>query len=435
MYLSKKLFLTGKYRLPLSKKLFLTFVSPRKRMSYDDIAACEDTANVDDLFDRWESEKNGILRVIHESPHVVTSVWNDPSRYSNDRYCSSYQLCPQCSNISHLSDSQRSFMVECGSRAGQKYNVSSYSTMPSTVVKESLKALVSRLLQINPEVMKCGTDSNSANLTYLASNPFANNLLVSWIVGDTLRNNNIPNREHVAIAYSCAGHSKLVVEDAKAVDSKLLSTPDQVSALIRQLVVVYHCLNENSLNHGNPVISSLKYDEKAIGYLYDGILVDCPFTLMLSNFSLSTISFGMSRLLPESSSKWREQGLLFGPLVKPASCQTGFCESNTYTITSKNLSLFQHMKYVGCPLFTGSLDLYCFLVSLACMPGVMGLILSGDSLRHTWSKLWTIKDRETIEKRVSRVTGQPDALQVLSLLKDLELRCDLLNVLVDDARG
>ena len=85
------------------------------------------------------------------------------------------------------------------------------------------------------------------------------------------------------------------------------------------------------------------------------------------------------------------------------------------------------MRHSGFPLYTGSFDCYCFMISLMCQRSFFDCVMQNPNLYRIWSMMWLKEDLFKIESSLRNSFGQTSPTIVIDIIKNSWLRCDIVD--------
>ena len=88
------------------------------------------------------------------------------------------------------------------------------------------------------------------------------------------------------------------------------------------------------------------------------------------------------------------------------------------------------MRHIGFPLYVGSFDFYCFMVSLMCDKSFYYGLYNDPKLHRLWSMMWLSEDLERIENDIKKVHDETytksDNNRIVDIIRGAWLRCDII---------
>ena len=380
------------------------------------------------------------------------------------------------------------FLLECGEKAGQSlvyeeknvnYLYLQLEDLPFSVKRAYTNPFIAELAQCSSAT--CAIPSKEAGqdhllrymeTQYLGSDVFTNNLLINYYLNEILLSQKIPNITHVDISFVCNDNGYNVGEwldigsiqnfqeypeflesngkpspTAKA-DDKLPLNKEVCKSIIMQLFAVLHTLRQYDFSHGNPSTSTLKFKKEICSYIHDGVLISGPITLKMCDFSTSGITIKREEYSDkkEGQNTHKFLRLYSRNVVADEELKKRIYEPVIETLKSEKVTvyklknpckcvkasiLFIYMKHLGLPVYTSSFDAYAFMTVLMCERSFYTTILSNPELHKFWRDMFVLQDDfDTINTRVKEIhekTKHVDLHDILKLLADLQLRCDMID--------
>lgn len=249
--------------------------------------------------------------------------------------------------------------------------------------------------------------------------------------------------------------------------------------MIMQLLVMLLELMQINFSHGTPSVHGLIFNKDPVSYLYDGVHIEGPLTVQIADLWNASATINQVHYFPKrfASSMYLEKGMfvpeivtkkvamahcydagvvdnddgsgcesLVKPIVCPANMATcpdettyAACTAKTtalYTLTTSTLDIYSAMRHIGFPLYVGSFDFYCFMVSLMCDKSFYLAVKFDDRLYRLWSMMWLVDDLAAIEHKIEEAhqivdeTGphpsQRGASNIaIDIIRGAWLRCDI----------
>jgi len=115
-----------------------------------------------------------------------------------------------------------------------------------------------------------------------------------------------------------------------------------------------------------------------------------------------------------------------------------------YRLTNDTIEIFTAMRHIGFPLYIGSFDFYCFMVSLMTDHSFYAAVMNNKGLYKIWSMMFLTEDLVHIEQDIKHIheinltrrqsiedtvnASHSSAFEItLSILRNTWLRCDIVN--------
>ena len=243
--------------------------------------------------------------------------------------------------------------------------------------------------------------------------------------------------------------------------------------IILQLLVSLLELSLINFSHGTPSIHGLIFTKDPVSYMYDNVHVEGPITLKISDLWNSSATFGDIHFFPKNikASMYIERNM-FVPEIATKTVSMAHCydigaiqesESNTpivcpatmttcpdatthdvckarnvtlYRLTNSTMDIYTAMRHIGFPLYVGSFDFYCFMVSLMCDKSFFDSVTKDEKLYRLWSMMWLIEDLPNIERLIKEAhdieargetptSNRAASNIVISIIRGAWLRCDV----------
>lgn len=316
--------------------------------------------------------------------------------------------------------------------------------------------------------------------SYYGCDKFTNNILLSWLVEEKMKAASMPHYVPLLSAFVCSRvgyniydfsdkitHLRDGIEEMfpkppqgtglSITGSSLASSPSTASdmksgshavEIVKQLACIWSILSDSGFSYGNPTDDTIAVKSTVCSYTWKGVTVFSPVSLVIHGFEQSSInvtssssSAGVARIFPRSempdSQLYDRVGL---PVVSTtritmSSCPTGWkttsvpgvCGSGVdgksditiYKVTDARFKIFRH---VGVPLFPGSYDFYCNMVSLLRIKSFSEAFLKIDVGASIFNIMFFPTEREKVR---SRLDVDLTKVSPGDVLRDITLRCDI----------
>lgn len=231
------------------------------------ILDCDTTRCVDLMFEKLAQNRKLITQhMISDIPELLKGV------LPTDNYCDcclglwseirSPYVCAACLNFRRLT-SKAEFEILCGKMLGHSLCIKTTSFVKSSLYESNLLA---RMHNVK---------------TCVVGDSFTIPVLIQWFFMDKIKYHILP----IYTAYICNDTGYTVVENTSSVFDYFVGRRDKLKILkllLIQLLVICHQLGNVSMHQVNT--NSLSIRSKAVSYMYNGIKVSAPFTLVVNNF-------------------------------------------------------------------------------------------------------------------------------------------------------
>ena len=226
-----------------------------------------------------------------------------------------------------------------------------------------------------------------------------------------------------------------------------------VRTIILQLLVMLLELIKVNFSHGTPSMHGLIFTKDPVSYAYNGVHVEGPITVQMTDLWNASATFNGVHYFPKNlkSSMYLEKNM-FVPEIVTKKVSMAHCSSDlisdacqpqniaVYKLTTSTLDIYTAMRHIGFPLYVGSFDFYCFMVSLMSDKSFFDAVKQDDRLYRLWSMMWLAEDLPTVEQRVEQAhqidaesmmeTGRIPSRRTASslaidIIRGAWLRCDI----------
>lgn len=351
-------------------------------------------------------------------------------------------------------------------------------------------------LQQYTELSNCGTFSLESSKGSISGDNFTTQTLITWMLDQIFINKNLPHVQKLHTAFICnnIGYSLYEVpsigdiSDLHKIDKYhnrrckdkcgvVPLKPEICRAIIVQLLIIFNELSQVYFSHGAPSISALSFCKEPISYMYDGYKVESPITLQLGNFLNSSATFNGVHYFPKNiHASMHLERTMFPPEItsrvvsmahcydagiikdnnrppsprllsmtkQPAtSCST--CPSSTtnyevckpnnvrmFRLTHNTVDIYMALRHIGFPLYVGSFDFYCFLISLMCDKSFFLSVTKNEKLYRLWSMMWLDTDLTIVEARLKEFYDLQEkdknlSITSIDIIRGIWLRCDIIS--------
>lgn len=394
-----------------------------------------------------------------------TLIQENQANGDNERYCN-YYVCAQCKNMKRLLDFEKTelgkpFLIECGNRAGDELIIIKDKISKLYVLKDLKPETVMRTINspyINNLPLCTNIDINLySNILYLGSDPFTNNLLITWYLMESMNKLNMPNILNMEIGFVCSnngyslyeypdiGRLRHIQKYPELLSRKVKNSPtakgndivslsyETVKGILMQLFASLRALNDKDFSHGFPTSRSILFSNNPCSYKYDGVHVASPVTLKLTNFHNSGITIeNKIRLYSKSVLADRE---LLSNSFKPNIVKTNDGEivyilkdPNKYV---KESMLFMYIRHLGLPIYQNSYDAYSFMISLMSDKSFYSTVMDHEDLYELWKIMWIDDEFEIVQDRIREMHKTQDPAtrteKIMRNISDLKLKCNVVN--------
>ena len=458
---------------------------------------CEQTRNLDNMIQKFSEDRKNVVHMLRENPQkLVNSIWTPVSPICMDTDCLfnmgknlrlsvedllkpssqlntmfNYYVCPQCKNMRRIVDFSvtkkgEPFYIECGERAGSQLVYTRSPIKNLYITKEKCPLPVQNALTNKniKELVKCSagtclladTMNNMRryfNMYYMGSDQFTNNLLINW----TLMETGSPHIVENLISFICNDEGYSLYEYLELADiNSLQAVPDYiccsdrpsptakaddksplkkevVKGIIVQLFSLLHMLRQYEFSHGNPSSKTIRFTQKPVSYLHDGVHVVSPVTLKITDFSKSGCTVNDVRLYSKSvvaDTELKKRHMdSFIETVKEGEV-TVYKLKNPYKCVKASL-IFMYIQHLGIPIYQASFDAYAFMMVLMSERSFYSTVMHTPELYEFFNSMFLYEaDFRKVKDRLMDAHDMMDGVSsknVLELLADLNLRCDMID--------
>lgn len=429
-------------------------------MNYHNIDCCEQTRGIDTLLNYYCKNREYVVSLVKNNPKLLIDIiWtrNGPLAIDNDCQCQmgngnrrSPFSCAQCKNLQRLIDfrmggAEKAVLLECGQHAGKNIIVTRTEVFNPFLQwdDEATQRSQSYLKQYH-NLTLCGTPSTP--LRCVMGDSFTIRTLILWMIGAQFSETGLPHCPNLYSAFVCkntgysiyempniGSFSELIKYYGGALDQKVVRT------IIVQLIVMLHQLASINFSHGTPSINGLVFTNDPVSYLYDGVHIQGPITVQISDLWNASASFNGVHFFPKNlQTSIHLERNIFIPEISTKTVSTKYCKENNdidvcspnsinmYRLTTLTMEIYSAIRHIGFPLYSGSFDLYCFMVSLMCDPCFYDIVINNEDLYRLWTMMWLDDDLNLVEQAILETHKMNNnAMVVIDIIRGRWLRCDI----------
>lgn len=413
---------------------------------YQDYGHCESTLSADNLLSQYENDRNAILEYLRDDPnYLVKTTWKEGSLLAIDNQCQCQMgkgnirtkfICAQCKNLRRLIDFNKSsepFQIECGKFSGKTMIVSKVDvTAPNLSWNDEVGIRAGNYIKQYQNVTMCGTP-NMQGKKYITGDCFTIRTFIMWILHHHLNKKGLPHIPNLRSVFICnnIGYSLYdapSIGNIKTLETRL--TSPIVKDIILQLLVIFTELSSMNFSHGNPSSKGILFSESPVSYKYNGRNIISPITVQIADMWNSSLTFNDVHYYPKNISPTieMEKNFVAPEISTKVGEETG---DNFYRLNNDTMNIYNTIRHIGFPLYVGSFDFYCFMVSLMCNRYFYYYVVTDGFLSTLWSSIWLREDINNVNQRIQvyhtkEVEGRSNHNPV-DIIKGLWLRCNVLN--------
>lgn len=447
---------------------------------YHHLEICSNTSGIDNLFFHYEQNRKETVDLVLNNPdRLLQSLWGKDSTIAIDNECRcemgkrdlrSVFSCSQCKNLRRINCKldcvNKHFQLQCGKLAGKNMIIYNTNILDPFIQWDKEAEIRAKNLVKQYQMLKlCGTPDIS-NIRCISGDSFTIRTLLSWIIYDFFNKKSLPHIPLLYTTFICKNmgyslyeypnigtlddmhkfdiyHNKNSNSDMRSQHTINTSLKSSVSrSIIIQLLVILKELSKINFSHGSPCINDLIFNSSPVSYMYDGFHVVSDFTMQITNFWNSSAMLNNIHLF--SKKMKTDIGLgkfMFIPEIIKKNVATATCSGAcqdiiVYKITSENVDLYISMREIGFPIFVGSFDFYCYMVSLMCDKSFYDSLIKDKNLYRLWTVMWTPEDLINIEKNIKEsqeleMNLRTSNINIINIIRGSWLRCDIIDHMWD----
>lgn len=347
-----------------------------------------DVQDIDYLMNEFEQDKDNIVYLAKKNPkELVSSIWNELLAYDNNCHVMMKNIeediaCTHCQHMMQMTDMNQYnvgelFKVTYGKRKGDSM----------IIVENEIKHVYLKWVSNNK----------------IKGDNFTIKILVTWLVEDLFTSAGLPHALQMVTSFICnhVGYSLYKMPNVKGELCTFGMVLEQkkkdavVYGILLQLVVIMNELEKVSFSFGNPSINAFLFDGKVCDYDYQKKEIKCPFTMVLSDMSKSSLKINNVLLFPNNS---------INSVMNNNFMDSGYksVANDKYIIKDYLFDIvFDKVKYQ-----LPSIDFYLILLSMTEEPIFMEVVTKNEQCKNLWQLIWGEK-----------VVNEYD----FTILKDVEL--------------
>lgn len=455
--------------------------------SYD---CCEWTRGIDTLMSRYKEDREKVVSMIKNSPdELIKNVWKPGGALAIDNKCMcrmgkgeerSPFSCAQCKNLRRLIDFrlggvETPFQIECGEMVGKSLIVASSEINTPFIKWDDESARKARIfVQQYHNLTICGTP-NINNSRCITGDSFTIRSLILWMIHDLFLENGLPHIPTMHTAFICRGmgyslYDMPTIGTLSSLKKLKKLKASVVRTIITQLLVILLELSKVNFSHGTPSMHALIFNKEPVSYLYEEFHVEGEVTVQISDLWNASATFNNVHYFPKSvkSLIYLEKSMFVPEITTrkvsmshchdlealdegaPVVCPTTLtiCPDSTtysvckpssvtlYKLTNNTIDIYNAIRHIGFPLYPGSFDFYCFMVSLMCEKSFYDCVTNDNKLYRLWSMMWLLEDLPNIERSIqdyhqqeqkpeNAANNRASANVAVNIVRGSWLRCDI----------
>jgi len=453
--------------------------------NYHGYECCDVTRGIDNLLLRYKHDREYIINLMLTNPNqLVDTIWKQDGPLAIDNQCRCQMgicdkrspfACAQCKNLRRLIDFRfdtinKPFKIECGNYAGKSLIVSNTEISTPYIIWDNDSAQRARNYVNQYRDLKiCGTPDVD-DMKCITGDSFTIRTLLLWMINHHFEKKGLFHIPKLHTAFVCSGMGYSLydfptigsISDLHKIDK--YHTPCKSNALckslipsitrsiILQLLVILSELSSVNFSHGSPSLNALIFTKDPVSYKYDDVHVEGQLTLQLGDFSNSSATFNSTHFFPKNvkSSMYIERNMFIPEIVtktvsmahchdksqSECSISNDICRERDvilYRLTNSTIEIYNALRHIGFPLYVGSFDFYCFMVSLMCDKSFYDSVINDDNLYRLWSMMWLADDLPIVDNAVKTIHDKIVNGNISSITSNISvdiirgkwLRCDI----------
>lgn len=354
---------------------------------YHHLKYMNDVQDIDYLLDEFEIDKDHIVNALKTNPNeVINDIWTELLAHDNNCHVNLRNVehdiaCTHCQHMMQIVDLANYnvgelFSITLGKRKGERM----------IIVENDITQLYLKWASKNK----------------IKGDNFTVKILVTWLVEDLFHRADLPHAIKLITSFVC-NHAGYTLYKMPTVKSELCTfdmllngkkVADIVYGVFMQLVVIMNELKNVQFSLGNAHINSFLFSDSKCNYEYYKKDIVCPYTMVLSDLSKSSIMVNKVLLFPESNKVMGIMNNNFNDIrYKSINDDKYIIEEYVFD------TIFDKIKYQ-----IPSIDFYLILLSMKEYPIFVETIKKDERCKKIWSFVWGDKindnDDYTILKEI-----------------------------------
>lgn len=444
---------------------------------YHDLECCERTRGIDNLLSLYKQDRDTIIALMVNNPdELINVIWKHEGPLAIDNACRCQMghgdrrtafACAQCKSIRRIIDfrsggEDKCFQVECGSYVGKMLMITSIDILsPCLNWDDEACRRAQCYIQQYQNLTICGT-RDMINTRCISGDKFTVRTLITWMIGDHFAKKGLPHYLNLHTAFICSDkaysmydmpdigtleelhkiklhHDLNLVPTMKSQHFAHMPLKNSIArTIITQLLVTLLELSTMNFSHGAPSTQAIIFTKDPISYSYDGFHVLGAITLKLTDMWNSSATFGNYHYFPKNikSSMYIERSMFIPDIATKTieHCKDNICETSNvtfYRLTTSTIDIYTAMRHIGFPLYVGSFDFYCFMVSLMCDKSFFDAVCFDKKLYSLWTVMWLTDDLCNVERSIRAVHESEEdshfnCQTAVNIIRGAWLRCDII---------
>lgn len=280
-------------------------------------------------------------------------------------------------------------------------------------------------------------ESEKNNIYYFNTEDSNMQIIMMYIFIKQLSvNKNFPITTDFIYAYICTGKlAVLKFEDDYFGDFK--GTKDyHYFCIIKQLISTLHFLNFYNFVHGNPSIEYLSFEEKHIKYKYKHLSINSEYNLKLDVSQQSSISLFDG----DNFYHFMKKGIKFNNPIKHINSYPGSKFKDNIKLGIPYYPGFKEKRVIGfkvsepvqLPIFSGSFDCCCFLISILCEDVWRNELMKNQKFVSVWKGLWKEDEYSNLMKDIKNFDKNNNFKNIFRIVSKYYIRCDAVDYLFEN---
>lgn len=402
--------------------MLLSNIKTTNQRKYHGHTCREKTLAIDDLFSKYEEDKDTILKLMDQDPQLLIDLlWKDiGSPLAIDNQCrlkmgsgdpSSPFACVQCQNMRRLIDLRKArysknpiimLPIECGKNIGHKLRIIESDLMNPSLSWHNEKCII--------------------------GDSFTIEIIITWKIAEIFRKNGMPHIPHIYTAFICGNKGYRIdnLTDSTKLNMIFQNNPDVpdntfnstvIRAIILQLLVIFTELKRINFSHED-ISNSMIFKPDYVSYSYNGVPIQGPVTLQITNLDKASISHNEILYCTE------EVELVLGIFSPPIVTQYVFSEENNnstlfYKLTSSTINSYKRLQKSQNNRYLGSYNIYSCIIGLMKDPIFFNNMKNDEKLKNLWEVMWlSVEECNQVEAKLNEDVDQ--------IIKGIWLRNDII---------
>lgn len=375
---------------------------------YHNINNFNEVKSIDDLLDQYENDKATVIKLIEENTtellntiYTFLSIDNTCRKNLNKNNQYADFSCTRCEELSHIFDFDTYELNE-----------------PYIIQSGKLQGLSLIVIENKIDELSLKWTNNK-----IKGDNFTIKILITWYIEHLFKCNNIPHALNLYTGFICNNKGYLLYK-IPIINNEICNFDciieqkcniNIVYGILLQILVIFNELNKINFSYGNPVCSSLLFEEVPCdyNYIYDNINynIKSEYTVKISSLDKSSITVNNIDIFPVCH---QINSIINNNFMVKCTDTTNEC---MFKINPRFLnSTFNHLKYTS----PKSIDFYLLIISMMFNEDFFNIVINNEKCYGIWKCIWNDQHKIVENKIKNNMTDN----NIFNVLKDIEMFID-----------